>query len=482
MRSWHLIAMLALATSDVAAGGAQTTITVWATPPPPLGGAFGGATYGNAPQASSAMITERREIDVANNGEARITGIASTMDPATVQLRSLTDPGGLAVSEQRFMPAANTPDEILARHIGDQVTIVTAKGEVTGTLRSVDPQALVLEVGTAAQRKLQVMRRDGYVQDIRMPAGKGLDKPSLAWRLATKKPGKHNIELTYRADGLTWSADYLAIYNEAQKSIDFSAWATLKNATGTTFDGAELTLVSGGVPMAPTPGLAVYAHNPPRPLPATRFTVPTLVHVGSGESVQVELMSPRTGAKARTVVTYEAIQDLSANNQMTGYLGNDCSMLTQTPAGQGRAEVALEIDLPPGKQLPDGRVRVFKRPAKSPDRLEMLGEDQLRSSAGLARVKLAAHGELIGERKTTCNADERARTVTEKVEVKLENKGKHAAVAVVREFLWRTPLWRIDPADESVKSVRAGPQVNEYRLNVPAGAKKSVTYTVIYSW
>jgi len=473
--------VLALATTDVAAGGAQTTITVWATPPPPVS-AYGGATYGNAPQASGAMITERREIDVAKNGEVRITGIASTMDPATVQLRSLTDPGGLSVSEQRFMPGANTPDEILARHIGDQVTIVTAKGDVTGTLRSVDPQALVLEVGAADQRRLQVMRRDGYVQDIRMPAGKAVDKPSLVWRLATKKTGKHTVELTYRADGLTWSADYLAIYNEAQKTIDFSAWATLKNATGTSFDGAELTLVSGGMPVAPTPGLQVYAHNPPRPMPATRFTVPTLVHVGTGESVQVELMPPRVAAKTRTVVTYEAIQDLSANNQMTGYLGNDCSMLTQTPAGQGRAEVALEIDLPAGKQLPDGRVRVFKRPAKSPDRLEMLGEDQLRSSAGLARVKLASHGELIGERKTTCNADERARTLTEKVEVKVENKGKQPIEAVVREFMWRTPLWRVDPADESIRSVRAGPQVNEYRLTLPAGAKKSVTYTVVYSW
>jgi hypothetical protein len=167
---------------------------------------------------------------------------------------------------------------------------------------------------------------------------------------------------------------------------------------------------------------------------------------------------------------------------MTGYLGNDCSMLTQTPAGQGRAEVALEIDLPGGKQLPDGRVRVFKRPAKSPDRLEMLGEDHLRSSAGLARVRLAAHGELVGERKTTCNVDERARTLTEKVEVKVENKGKQPIEAVVREFLWRAPLWRVDPSDENIKSVRAGSQVNEYRLTLPAGTKKSVTYTVVYSW
>src|SRR4029079_15576994 len=120
-----------------------------------------------------------------------------------------------------------------------------------------------------------------------------IEKASLVWRLAAKKPGKHSVELTYRADGLAWSADYLAIYNEAQKTVDFSAWATLKNATGTSYDGAELTLVSGGTPLAPPPGLNVYG-LPGRTLaPPTRFTVPHLVHVGAGESVQVELMPPR---------------------------------------------------------------------------------------------------------------------------------------------------------------------------------------------
>src|SRR5688572_2326654 len=140
------------------------------------------------------------------------------------------------------------------------------------------------------------MRRDGYVQDIRLPPGKHVDKPSLVWRLATKKPGKHTVEVTYRAEGLTWAADYLAIYDEAQKTIDFSSWATLRNATGTSFDGAELTLVSGG---NSAPQLAYNPYQPygaaPRAstTPPMRYTVPTPLHVGNGESVQVELMAPR---------------------------------------------------------------------------------------------------------------------------------------------------------------------------------------------
>src|SRR5690606_14361501 len=182
------------------------SITVFAASPT-LSSPYGGLTYGGAPAASGAMITERRQLDVESGGEVRITGIAATVDPATVQLRSLTDPSGLTVREQRFVPGASTPDELLARHVGEQITIVTPKGETSGVLRSVDAKTLVLEVGIGDQRRLQMLRRDSYVQDIRLPAGTQVDKPSLVWRLATKRPGKHDVEITYRADGLSWSAD-----------------------------------------------------------------------------------------------------------------------------------------------------------------------------------------------------------------------------------------------------------------------------------
>ncbi len=480
-----LAVLLAVGATDAGAGNAQTSITVFATTPPVLS-AYGGLAYGGVAAPTGAMITERRELDVATGAEVRISGIATTVDPATVQLRSLTEPGGVSVSEQRFVPGATTPDEILARHVGDPITVVTAKGEIAGILRSVDAQTLVLEVGTGDQRRLQMMRREGYVLDIRMPAGKHVDKPSLVWRLATKKPGKHTVEVTYRADGLTWSADYLAIFDEAAKTIDFSAWATLRNSTGTSFDGAELTLVSSGSSM---PQVAVNPYNfygqmPLRQTtPPIRFTVPNLVHVGNGESVQVELTPPKLGAKARSVVTYDAMP--SAEQMAISYQqfpATDCTMLTQTPSGSGQAFVAVELDVPGGRPLPDGRVRVFKRSAKAPDRLEVLTEDQLRTNGAVARIKLANHTELVGERKSTCTVDERAHTITEKVDIKIENKGKQPIDSVVRETLWRFSVWKIDPADESVKGSRGGPQTQEYRVSVPAGGKKSLTYTVVYQW
>ena len=452
------------------AGGpaARTKVTVWAAPGPTTQ-VYGGLSYGGYAPTTGALITERREITIVAGAEIRVSGVAATVDPASVQLRDLTDPA-TTIAEQRFVRGATTPTEILQRHIGDPVTVVTAKGELAGMLRSVDEQVLVLELGSGEQRRLQVMRRDGYVQDVRLPTGSGVDRPSLVWRLAAKKAGKHDIELTYRADGMTWTADYLAVLDERGASVDFSAWATVKNTSGASFDNAELTLVGGG-----PASQAASVRGTPAPAPA-RYAIAAPVNLGSGQSVQVELFPTKQNAKARSVVTYEAMPDPSLGFQ--AYPNTDCNQFNGVGMGNGRAEVAIELDVPTKEPLPDGRVRMFRHKG---ERLEVVSEEPLRSSAGLARVRVAPHAEVVGERKAlACTYDERTHTVIEKLEVKVENKSKREAQIVIREFAWRWPVWRLD--SEDAKSTRAGAQTLEYRAAVPPSGKKTVTYSVIYTW
>ncbi len=468
----------ALAFGSTAGAGGPTTrtkVTVWAASPGAV--SYGGLTYGGYAPTTGAMISEQREITVGA-AEVRVAGVAATLDPASVQLRDLTDPGS-TITEQRFVAAATTPTEILQRHVGDSITVVTPKGEVTGILRSLDDQALVLEIGTGDQRRLQVMRRDGYVQDVRLPPGTGVDKPSLIWRIASKKPGKHDVELSYRADGMSWTADYLAVIDEAGTSVDFSAWATVRNATGATFDNVELTLVSGG-----NAGPLSLAFNPyggpTRTTSAaavpTRYTIATPVQLAAGQSVQVELLPTKQKAKSRPVITFEAMPDPSPGFQ--SYPNTDCNQFNVVGIGTGRAEVAVELDVPSKSPLPEGRVRTFRRKG---ERLEVVSEDQLRSTAGLARIRLVPDSDISGERKAvSCTYDERAHTVVEKIEIKIENKSKRAAEIVVREFAWRWPVWRLESEDS--KSARSGAQTLEYRAKVAAGGKKTVTYAVVYTW
>src|SRR5262249_50232459 len=236
-------------------------------------------------------------------------------------------------------------------------------------------RSIVVEVGAGDQRRLAVLRRD-YVQDVRLSAGGG-DRPSLVLRIAGKKPGKHAVDLTYRATGLTWSADYLAVLDDAARSVDFSAWATVKNATGASFDRAELTLASG----ATTPAAAaVTAKAGAAPL---RFMVANPVRLSAGDAVQVELVPARVAAKVVPVGTYEAMEDPSSG--YTEFPGADCSEYSGGGVG-GTSELALELAVPSQTALPEGKVRLFRRQG---ERLDVISEEDLRSSAGAARIKLA---------------------------------------------------------------------------------------------
>jgi hypothetical protein len=458
------LAVAVIASQAAAGSGPRTQITVWAATPAPSA-LYGGLAYGGYPPTTGAMITEQRVVDVTS-GDARVSGVAATLDPASVQLRDLTD-ASAQVTEQRFLAGAATPTEILARHVGDPVTVVTPRGEVTGALRAIDDQAIVVEVGSGDHRHLQVMRRDSYALDVRLPAG-GADKPTLAWRLRTAKPGKHTVEISYRADGMSWTADYLAVLDDTGKTLDFTARATIRNATGASYDGAELTLVSGSATAARAGGAS-------RP-PPVRFTVPAPVRLGQGDAVQVELIPPRIRTPARPVILFEAMPDPSPSFQ--AFPGADCNQFNGAGTGAGRAEVAVEIDVPAQTLLPEARARLFQRRG---GRLDVLTEDPLRASAGVARIRVSPDSGITGERRAvSCSHDEPARTIHETVEVKIDNKTKQPADVIIREFLWRWPVWHLEAEDR--KGVRAGPQIQEYRLRVPAGGRQAVTYTAAYTW
>jgi len=433
-----LAAAVGLASVAAAGGRApRTSITVWS------GSAAGGATYGGVAPSSGALVVERRDVELAGD-ELQLEGVSHVLDPASVQLRDLGDPG-LAIVQQRFAAGALTPTELLNQHLGEPINATTPRGEVSGTLRAVDEQTLAIEVAG----KLEVLRRD-YVQSVRV--GTGRDRPRLAWKVAHAKPGVHAIEVSYRTEELAWSADYLAVLDDAGTALDFSAWATIKNTTGTRFDDAQLTLVGAG---------------------QARFEIPALVHLTGTDAVQVELIPAKRATPARAIVTLDALVDTSAVPENDS--AQECTQFSMASAGV--AGLALELELP-ATPLPDGRLRLFRR---TKERLEVVGEDDFHPTPGRAHVKLAGDGAITGMRHTAdCNYDEPGKVLREKVLIEVQNTGKAAADVVVHDTLWRSKVARIEA--EAPRGTGLPPLLREYRLHLPGGGKQSITYTVVYQW
>jgi hypothetical protein len=443
-----------------------TAITVWRT------GATGGLGYGGVPTSGGAYVVEHRTMDVPATGELRLPGVSTMIDVATVQLRSVSDPAGTSVLEQRIVAGGATPDALLGRRIGKSITVVTDHGEVSGTLRAFDADTIVVEVGSGKDAAVEILRRGDHVVDIKMPLDQPvMDQPTLVWRVSAAKPGPQAVEISYRTDGLAWEPDYSAVLDDAKNTIDFSAWATVTNQTGAEFKDVELALASGDA------GAVAGATPTPPHGPDATFKVPRRVHVGAGETIQVELAPAKKAVPAKKVIVVEPAPDQSASFQ--AYPAQDC--YAYAPPGQGaKADVSLEIDTTGAQTLPEGRVRLMR---KNGDKLEVGGEDVLRVNAATstARIRLATASDIASEqRQVDCRFDEHARQLHEKIEVKVENHGKAAADIVLRTFMYRWPMWKMESEDE--KGTKAGAQVQEYKVHLAPGAAKTLNYAVVYSW
>ncbi|HVV87604.1 MAG TPA: DUF4139 domain-containing protein [Kofleriaceae bacterium] len=426
---------------------ARLAVSVWST---------GGEGYGGP--GGGAFVVQRRDVDVDAGGLARFPGVAATIDPATVEVRSLTD-AGASVVEQRLIGDQARPDELLAHQVGHPVTVTLEHGEVKGVLRAVSFAFLAIETDGPGGKAIELVRRGDQLLDLAFGAVDLATEPTLQWTLAGAHAGTHSMEVSYHADGLSWTPSYTAVLGD-DDAVDFSAWATIANRSGLDLDGAQVTLM--------------YADPSHAASPPTAFALARPVDLAADHDLQVELTPRRTGVHGKRVTVYEAAADLSAGYTTTP--AADCYGYAPTGAS---SELALELD-GGGTVLPPGRLRVLRRSGAD---TTLARDDKLRVDAGTGaiRIKLDDDDQVTGDRKQdSCEADPTGRALREAITVSVTNHGKAAADVVVREYLFRWRNWHIEAED--VKGERAGAQAQEYRLRVPAGGNRTVSYTVVYAW
>jgi len=100
----------------------------------------------------------------------------------------------------------------------------------------IDPTSVELRFLTAAD-KLEVL-------DTTFPH----DKPQmLYWNVQSELEGEATVEITYFTSGITWSADYLCIADQAEKSMSFEGFVRVQNNSGEEYENAQIRLVVGTI-------------------------------------------------------------------------------------------------------------------------------------------------------------------------------------------------------------------------------------------
>jgi hypothetical protein len=195
-----------------------------------------------------ALVRDVRNVQLPRGTfDLRFMDIAATVNPATVHVRSLTEPARLDVLEQNYEYDLLEPDKLLRKYVGRDVTLVrlvqdggdTRQEEVTARLLSYN-NAPVWQIGNEIVTGLNA-------DHIRFPElpGNLYSRPTLIWSLDNGGAARHRIEASYLATKLSWNADYVLTVARDDKSADVDGWVTLTNGSGTGFRNAKLQLVAG---------------------------------------------------------------------------------------------------------------------------------------------------------------------------------------------------------------------------------------------
>jgi hypothetical protein len=425
-----------------------------------------------------ALVKERRRVELpAGLARLSLRDVAAQMRPETALLRAASGPP-LTLVEQNFDFDLLTPQKLLEKYVGRQVTVIRPHPTSDAERRET---ATVLAAGQGTVLRFADRIETGVPGRLAfdsVPANLR-DRPTLLVLLEAAG-GKQAVELSYLTSGLAWKADYVANLAADGMSLDLNGWVTLTNRSGAGFDDATLQLVAGTVNRVRVQDSRAYAMAAPAPARAK-----------SMEATQEALMDyhlysfERPTSIADNQTKQLALLSAGAVPVRREYLlaGNEYFYRDRyTQIGQKlKPAVFLEFENKGGqlgKPLPAGIVRVYAKDSKGA--AQFVGEDRIEHTAKNEKLKLRL-GEafdITAERKQT-NYKRIADNQTESSwRIELRNAKDEAVTVRVQE-----PMpgdWEM--VHESQKHSKDSARVASWNVAVPAGGSTVLDYTVRVRW
>ncbi|CAN5829699.1 DUF4139 domain-containing protein [soil metagenome] len=359
--------------------------------------------------SSIALVRDVRNLRLPGGTfDLQFMDIAATVNPATVHVRSLTEPGALGVVEQNYEYDLLEPDKLLHKYVGREVTLVRTRQE-GGTTKEEEVRALLLSYNQGPVWQIGKEIVTGlHADSIRFPElpGNLYSRPTLIWTLQNSGAGRHRVEASYLAGKLAWNADYVLTVGRDDKAADLDGWVTLTNGSGTSFNNAKLQLVAGDLnrvreqlqrrfdandlmaeKSAAAPAMAQEAFSDYH-----LYTLGRKTTINNNETKQVSMLSG-TGVPTlkRYVVNGQAFYYRNAHNPGSP-IKDDVQVFYQF-----KNEEKGGLGMP----MPAGTVRVYQ--ADSRDGVQFVGEDRISHTPKdeTINIKIGNAFDVVCERKQT---------------------------------------------------------------------------------
>jgi hypothetical protein len=360
---------------------------------------------------------------------------------------------------------------------------------VTGTLLS-SVSGLVLR---GADGNITALNDYASLRFPELPGGL-ITRPTLVWDINASRAGTQRARVTYQTGGITWWADYNLIFNAGKDAnsgfVDLSAWVSIINQSGATFQDAKLKLIAGDVhraSAAPAPRVLMEMARASAKSDAGfeekafdefhLYTLGRKTALPNNSTKQIELFDQAKQIPARRLLV------LSNNIPFGGGRYEDRNFPS---AGEVKVDSYLEFRNDKasglGVPLPAGRIRVSRLDAADSS-LEFIGEDVIGHTPRdeRVRVQLGTSFDVVGERKQVNFAsDSRARWLDEEIEVEVRNHKDEDVEVQVREFLFRWSNWQVLSSSQAYEKEDA--RTILFPVKVPKNSNRTVRYKVRYSW
>jgi len=312
--------------------------------------------------ADLALVQDARQLDIAKGRQTiEFKDVSSAIRPETVTLSA----DGVDIVEQNFDYDLLTPSKLMEKAVGQQVQIVrTNPGNgqqitETATVLAAN-EGVVLKIGD----RIEVLRDDGVPTRVifdKVPDNLRA-QPTLSVTVDSDHAGARLATLSYLTTGLSWKADYVALFDETAAKLDLQGWITLTNQSGTSFTDADTKLVAGQVQLAdgsqgrpyynPIQGVTqggTEAHTGPGQALGDFYiySLPERTTIAQNQTKQVGFLDAQ-GVTAHKVYQWIAEALVSASEPSHAEVAVDFSNSTGGGLGAG---------------LPAGTVRIYERDA-----------------------------------------------------------------------------------------------------------------------
>lgn len=416
-----------------------------------------------------ALMQDIRKLEVpAGRTRLEFKDVSAAIRPETVALSGK----GLSVVEQNFDYDLLTPAKMMEKAVGRQIQIIRtnpatgAQTPETATVLSVN-DGVVLKIGN----RIEVLRDDGIPTRVvfsSIPENLRA-QPTLSVTVDAAGAGARDVTLSYLSTGLSWKADYVALFDEKQKTIGLNGWVTLTNHSGTTFANARTQLVAGDINLADSG--QDYWQRELRQRAAARnggsggsqqqsiadydiFTLPERVTIADNQTKQVAFLD-LAGVKAEKAYEYRAPDFQSAEQP-------------------DHADVVLKFSNT-NRPLPSGVVRVYMRDTDGDPKF--VGEDsidQTPAGSGLG-IKIGEAFDVTVQG-SVVTSEKIARWNTRTA---MSYTLRNALPQPVTVDLRQSGLWRDGKVEaESLPSKRIDARTLSWSVPVPAHGETVLTFTV----